>query len=337
MPLPSLTKRIDRERLPGISVVVPVYNSAATLPALIDRIGSAMKASGRPFEAVLVNDGSADGSWPAIEKLSRQTPWLRGIDLMRNSGQENALLCGIRAARHELIATIDDDLQNPPEEIDRLAEKLDEGFDVVYGTPKQEQHGLWRDTASVLTKLLMRHLLGVKHARDVTAFKVFRTSLRDAFADYRNPYVSIDLLLTWGTDRFGAITVRHDERTVGRSQFTLRKLVRHALTMITGFSVIPLRIASLMGFAFSLLGLVVLAYVVVEFLVRGSPVPGFPFLAAIISIFSGAQMLALGIIGEYLARVHMHSLGRAPYTVRQTSAPIAAAQPEAEDRELAST
>jgi undecaprenyl-phosphate 4-deoxy-4-formamido-L-arabinose transferase len=285
---------------------------------------------------VLVNDGSADGSWQAIEKLCGQNPWLRGIDLMRNSGQENALLCGIRAARLELIATIDDDLQNPPEEIERLAEKLGDSFDVVYGTPGRERHGVWRDTASVMTKMMMRHLLGVKHARDVTAFKVFRTSLRGAFAEYRNPYVSIDLLLTWGTDKFGALTVRHDERAVGRSQFTLRKLVRHAITMITGFSVVPLRLASLMGFTFSLLGLVVLVYVVCEFLARGSPVPGFPFLAAIISIFSGAQMLALGIIGEYLARVHMHSLGREPYAVRRTSSGVSGPH-EREAQELAST
>lgn len=303
---------------PGISIVVPVYKSAPTLPDLIARIRTAMQAAGTPFEAILVNDGSDDGSWPAIEQLCRENPWLRGIDLMRNSGQENALLCGIRAARFDLTATIDDDLQNPPEEIAPLAAKLAEGgYDVVYGTPQREQHGAWRDAASVLTKLAMRYLMGVRHARDVTAFKVFRTELRDAFAHYRNPYVSIDLLLTWGTDRFGALTVRHDARTVGRSTFTLRKLVRHAITLITGFSVIPLRLASLIGFAFSLLGLLVLLYVVIEFLVRGSPVPGFPFLAAIIAIFSGAQMLALGIIGEYLARIHMHALGREPYSMRR--------------------
>jgi len=299
-------------------VVVPVYKSAATLGELIRRIRGAMDATGRPFEAVLVNDGSGDDSWPVIEQLCRANAWVRGVDLMRNSGQENALLCGIRAARYELIATIDDDLQNPPEEIAALAAKLaDGGYDVVYGTPQREQHGVWRDAASVMTKLAMRHLMGVRHARDVTAFKVFRTELRDAFAHYRNPYVSIDLLLTWGTDRFGALTVRHDARAVGGSTFTLRKLVRHAITLITGFSVVPLRLASLIGFAFSLLGLGVLVYVVAEVLLRGSPVPGFPFLAAIIAIFSGAQMLALGIIGEYLARVHMHSLGREPYAVRR--------------------
>jgi glycosyltransferase involved in cell wall biosynthesis len=307
------------ELAPGISVVVPVYNSAGTLRNLVERLRGAMGPTGRRYEAVLVNDGSADQSWETIEKLCGENPWLRGIDLMRNSGQENALLCGIRAARYDVIATIDDDLQNPPEEIERLAGMLAEGYDVIYGTPEREQHGLWRDVASVMTKFVMRHLMGVRHAREVTAFKVFRTGLREAFAHYHNPYVSIDLLLTWGTDRFGALTVRHDPRAAGQSHFTLRKLVRHAITMITGFSVVPLRLASLMGFAFSLLGLGVLVYVVGEYFVRGNPVPGFPFLAAIIAIFSGAQMLALGIIGEYLARIHMHSLGREPYTVRKVA------------------
>ncbi|HEY8746745.1 MAG TPA: glycosyltransferase family 2 protein [Tepidisphaeraceae bacterium] len=324
------------ELAPGISVVVPVYNSAGTLNDLVKRLRAALNATGRGYEAVLVNDGSADQSWETIEKLCHENPWVRGIDLMRNSGQENALLCGIRAARYDVTATIDDDLQNPPEEIERLAGMLGEGYDVVYGTPEREQHGLWRDAASIITKFVMRHLMGVHHAREVTAFKVFRTELRGAFAHYRNPYVSIDLLLTWGTDRFGALTVRHDRRAVGQSHFTLRKLVRHAITMITGFSVVPLRLASLMGFAFSLLGLGVLVYVVVEYLVRGSPVPGFPFLAAIIAIFSGAQMLALGIIGEYLARVHMHSLGREPYAVRHIAmAKSVAATPA--DQEVAST
>jgi undecaprenyl-phosphate 4-deoxy-4-formamido-L-arabinose transferase len=149
---------------------------------------------------------------------------------------------------------------------------------------------------------MMRHLLGVKHARDVTAFKVFRTALRDAFAEYRNPYVSIDLLLTWGTDRFGALTVRHDERPVGRSQFTLRKTGAACDHMITGFSVVPLRVASLLGFAFALMGFVVLMYVLGEFLVKGSPVKGFLFWRRSFRFFSGAQLLALGIIGEYLAR-----------------------------------
>ena len=304
----------------GISVVVPVYNSAATLDALIARLGPVLTKMNCPFEAVLVNDGSPDKSWETVERLCGHHPWIRGIDLMRNNGQENALLCGIRAARFDVIATIDDDLQNPPEDIPRLVARLEEGFDVVYGRPEKEQHGLFRDLASIITKLVLQNAMGATNARNVTAFKVFRTQLREAFAQYQSPHVSIDVLLTWGTQRFDAITVGHDPRTVGQSNFTFRKLVHHAINMLTGFSVVPLQLASLTGFAFSLFGFAAMVYVLVDYFVRGDPVPGFPFLAALIAIFSGAQMFALGIIGEYLARIHLRSMDRLPYAVRRETA-----------------
>lgn len=309
----------ERPGLPrGISVMVPVYNSAATLDALIARLRPVLEGMAMPYEAVLVNDGSRDESWSEIERICRSNPWVHGVDLMRNNGQENALLCGIRAARYELAATIDDDLQNPPEEIPRLIEKLEaDRLDVVYGTPQREQHGLFRDLASIITKLVLQEAMGAKNARNVTAFKVFRTQLREAFEQYRSPHVSIDVLLTWGTQRFGALTVRHDPRQLGASNFTFRRLANHAINMITGFSVVPLQLASLLGFAFSLFGFAALIYVLVDFFVRGDPVPGFPFLAALVAIFSGAQMFALGIIGEYLSRIYLRSSDRRPYTVRR--------------------
>jgi undecaprenyl-phosphate 4-deoxy-4-formamido-L-arabinose transferase len=198
-----------------------------------------------------------------------------------------------------------------------LVAKLDEGFDVIYGRPEKEQHGLFRDLASIITKLVLQEAMGAENARNVTAFKVFRTQLREAFSQYRSPQVSIDVLLTWGTQRFGALTVGHDPRTVGQSNFTFRKLLTHAINMVTGFSVVPLQLASLTGFAFSLFGFAAIVYVLVDYFVRGDPVPGFPFLAALIAIFSGAQMFAMGIIGEYLARIHLRSMDRRHYTIRR--------------------
>ena len=301
----------------GISVVVPVYNSQETLAELIARLKPVLEQLSRPYEVILVNDGSRDGSWEVIEKLCAEHPWIHGIDLMRNQGQENALLCGIRAAEYEISCTIDDDLQNPPEEIPRLLVKLDEGFDVVYGRPHKEQHGLFRDLASIITKLVLQEAMGAENARNVTAYKLFRTQLREAFADYRSPHVSIDVLLTWGTQRFSAIEVRHDPRTVGRSNFTFRRLVNHAINMVTGFSIIPLQLASLVGFAFSLFGFAAMIYVLLDYFLRGDPVPGFPSLAALVSIFAGAQMFALGIMGEYLARIHLRSTDRRPYSIRR--------------------
>lgn len=304
-------------RLAGVSVVVPVYNSAITLQPLLCRLQAVHASLEIPYEVILVNDGSSDASWARIEALVEEFPELRGFNLMRNYGQHNALLCGIREARYDVIVTLDDDLQNPPEEIPRLLETLDQDYDVVYGSPRRGQHGLWRNLASRVTKLTLQSSMGADTACNISAFRAFRTPLREAFASYRSPSVSIDVLLTWGTTRFAAIPVQHDPRRAGISNYTFRKLVTHAFSMMTGFSTLPLQIASLLGFAFTLFGIGVLLFVIGNYLVQGSSVAGFPFLASIIAIFSGTQLFALGVIGEYLARMHFRTMERPAYAVRE--------------------
>lgn len=303
-------------RRPSVSVVVPVFRSEGTLRALCERIVSVLEREASVFEVVFVEDCGGDASWQTIEALAANDRRIRGIRFGRNYGQHNALLCGIRAARHEVVVTIDDDLQNPPEEIPKLLARLAQGFDVVYGAPEAERHGFLRDRASQITKIALQGAMGAQTARHVSAFRAFRTDLREAFDRYRSPFVSIDVLLTWGTTRFSHLKVRHDPRTVGTSNYTIRKLVTHAMNMMTGFSTIPLQLASLAGFAFSLFGLAILGYVLVNFLVRGGSVPGFAFLASIVAIFSGVQLFALGIIGEYLARMHLRTMERPAYLVR---------------------
>jgi undecaprenyl-phosphate 4-deoxy-4-formamido-L-arabinose transferase len=303
----------------SLSVVIPVFNSEAILGDLVHRLRPVLASVASSAEVILVNDGSHDQSWKVICHLSRQFDWVHGINLMRNYGQHNALLCGIRAARSDIIVTMDDDLQHPPEEIPKLLAKLAEGYDVVYGTPLKARHGFWRNLASDITKLALRSAVGAGIARQVSAFRAFRTSLREAFSTFDGPFVSIDVLLTWGTTRFASVAVRHDPRPVGISRYTFGRLVTHALNMMTGFSTFPLQVASLIGFSLSLFGLGVLGYVVGRYLIYGGSVPGFPFLASVISIFSGAQLLSLGIIGEYLARMHFRMMGRPTYVAREAT------------------
>ena len=303
----------------SVSVVVPVFNSDATLGELVSRLSAVLRARGAEYEIVLVNDASRDGSWRVIQELAATDPRVRGIDLVRNYGQHNALLCGVRAARHDVIVTMDDDLQHPPEEVPTLMEKLAEGYDVVYGTPRDERQDLWRRMASRLTRLALSHAMGTETARHVSAFRAFRAEARRGFTDYRGPFVSIDVLLAWSAQRFAAVAVSHRPRLVGRSNYTVRKLVGHALTMMTGFSILPLRLASLVGFGFTLFGLGVLAFVLGRYWIQGESVAGFPFLASVIAIFSGAQLFALGIIGEYLARMHFRMMERPTYVVRSTT------------------
>lgn len=304
---------------PSVSVVVPVYNSEGTLDELVTRLDTVLSQAASAWEIVLVNDGSRDQSWQRIESLAASHPGVHGINLMRNYGQHNALLCGIRAASHEIIVTIDDDLQNPPEEIPRLLDKLAEGYDVVYGAPQHEQHGFFRDLASRVTKIALQGTMGAETARHVSAFRAFRTQVKDAFASYRGPFVSIDVLLTWGTSQFTVIQVKHEPRRVGVSNYTFRKLMTHAINMMTGFSTLPLQLASWIGFGFTIFGLFVLAYVIGRYLIEGGSVPGFPFLASLIAVFSGAQLFALGIIGEYLARMHFRMMDRPSYVIRGSS------------------
>ena len=302
-------------RGPGISVVVPALNSEASLPELVERLRPVLDAAASRYELILVDDGSSDGTWGAIEKQVESNEWIRGVHLMRNYGQHNALLCGIRLASYEVTITMDDDLQHPPEEIPKVLDRLTEQVDVVYGTPEREQHGLWRDIATQVTKFALQSAMGAKIARKAGAFRVFRTQLREAFAAYDGPYVSVDVLLTWGTTRFDAIPVRHEPRRQGTSNYTFGKLVVHAVNMITGFSTWPLQAASLVGFAFTVFGIVALLFVVVRYLIEGGSVPGFSFLASIIAIFAGAQLFSLGIMGEYLARMHARSMQHPTYAV----------------------
>ena len=304
-----------------ISVVVPVYRSQEILQELHRRIVSAVGPLDPRFELVLVEDCGGDNSWVVIQELTERDPRVKGIRLSRNYGQHNALLCGIRAATGDVIVTIDDDLQNPPEEIIKLLHKLDEGFDVVYGTPIAETHGFWRDQASRMTKIALQSAMGAETASKVSAFRAFRTRLRDAFADYRSPTVNIDVLLTWGSSLFSAVTVRQDKRAAGESGYTLRKLIIHALNMMTGFSTLPLQMASVVGFTFGTLGFLLLFYVVTRYFIFGTSVPGFTFLASIIAIFSGVQLFAMGIFGEYLSRMHFRSMDRPPYSVQQITFP----------------
>jgi undecaprenyl-phosphate 4-deoxy-4-formamido-L-arabinose transferase len=300
----------------GLSIVVPVYRAESTLRPLADRIEQALAEFPHPFELLLINDNSPDGSAAIIDALAVEKPWIHGVHLMRNYGQHNAILAGVRQARYDRLVTMDDDLQHPPEAIPTLLHKLDEGFDVVYAPPIKEYHGALRDSASMATKALLKHALGITVARDVASFRAFRTELREAFADYHNPAVFIDVLLTWATTSFTAVPVQHEEGGGGASTYTFGKLLLHAINMVTSFSTLPLRIASLMGVGTVLFGMALLLFIVVQWLLGGVPVKGFTMMFSMIVIFSGVQLLSLGILGEYLARMYMRSMGRPPYVIK---------------------
>jgi len=287
-----------------ISVVVPVYRSQATLDVLYSQVLSVLDTQPLPWEIVFVEDAGGDASWSVIDALATADPRVRGLRMSRNYGQHNALLCGIRAARGDVVVTIDDDLQHPPREILKLLERLTPDVDVVYGYSVSDQpHGVLRGTASRLSKWALRVAMGVESARHASAFRAFRTHLRRAFGENYGPSVS------------------------GTSGYTLRKLIAHLLNMITGFTALPLQFASVLGIVFSVVGFLLLIYVCIVRIIYGVAVPGFTFLACAITVLAGVELFALGMIGEYVARIHFRTMGRPTFVVAEETR---TARPEAD-------
>lgn len=303
-----------------ISIVVPVYNSSRTLYRLAHELRYELDRIASQYELILVNDGSHDESWQIISQLTSQFDWVRGIDLMRNYGQHNALLCGIRAARYEYTITMDDDLQNPPNQIPNLVAKLEEGYDLVYGKYDEKQnHGFFRNLTSKISKRFIMRSMGIKGVSEIGPYRAFRTCLRDGFFNYRDPYVCVDVLLSWSTKKIIGIPVVHDKRLDGKSQYNLKKLVATFFNLITGFSVLPLRLICLYGIICVGFGILCILFIFSVWLIEGRLMPGFPFLACLIILFAGAQLLALGVIGEYIARMYLRSMQSPSYVVREDS------------------
>ncbi|MGQ9833917.1 MAG: glycosyltransferase family 2 protein [Candidatus Villigracilaceae bacterium] len=296
------------------SIVIPVYRGVETLELLVKRLAQVLPGLAQAYEVILVNDDSPDNLWELIERLAQEYVWVRGIRLMRNYGQHNATLCGVRAARYEITVTMDDDLQHLPEEIHRLLAKLEEGYDVVYGAPRKLPRGLLRNWMTRTTKRLLAWVMKVPSVREISAFRAFRTNLRQAFVTFQSPTLTLDVLLSWGSSRFAFVTV--DIPPSKCSNYSFSSLVHAALLILTGYSTAPLRLASWLGLVMSLFGMAVFVYVLVIYFIAGS-LPGFPFLASVISIFSGVQMLVLGIFGEYLARMFERIMDRPPYVIAE--------------------
>ena len=301
---------------PGVSIVVPTYKSPTTLTELVERTELLGLSA---FEIIIVDDGNNDATWEQIGLLSQTKKSVVGLRLGRNFGQHSALLAGVRKAKYSQIVTIDDDLQNPPEEIPNLLAKLVNGVDVVYGVSTQVRQNVWRRFTSRTAKAIFAKVLGFESAISISSFRAFRTQLREGFAGELGPHVSLDALLTWSTSRFSTLEVEHHARRVGKSNYSFTKLVRFMLDTATSYSTRPLRLATTIGFITTLFGLLLLVWVVGNAIFVGDSVPGFPFLAASIAVFSGVQLVVLGILGEYLGKIHFRAMNKPTFSVSETT------------------
>jgi undecaprenyl-phosphate 4-deoxy-4-formamido-L-arabinose transferase len=290
---------------PALSFVIPLYNSAQTIAALVREIEGLAIEGGH--EIVLVNDGSADATAAVCRELVRTAAVpIVYIEHARNFGEHNAVLTGWRQARGAYVVNLDDDGQNPPAEAVRLWRHAREsGLDVVFGHYEVKQHSAWRNAGSWLTNRVTDWALDKPAGFYLSSFRCVSAFVAGQVSGYAGPYPYIDGLLLQMTQRIGSIEVRHEARQTGSSGYTLRRLLRLWLSSWVNFSVFPLRVATVLGLVVALAGLVAFGVVVCLWLTNRGPQYGFGWLMSALVLFSGVQLVMLGLIGEYIGRMFL--------------------------------
>jgi len=309
---------------PALSFVIPLYNSADTIAPLVHVIENLAIEGGH--EIILVNDGSADGTAAVCRELVRsaRVP-ITFIEHARNFGEHNAVLTGWRHASGTHIVNLDDDGQNPPSEAVRLWQHaLATGLDIVFGHYEVKQHSVWRNLGSRLTNKMTDWALDKPQGFYLSSFRCVSAFVARQVVGYAGPYPYLDGLLLQVTQRIGSLTVRHDARTAGRSGYTLRRLIRLWLSAWLNFSILPLRIATLVGLLTAFGGMLLFIVVVVLWLQQRGPEYGWGWVMSSVLIFSGTQLVMLGLIGEYIGRMFLTVNQRPQAVVRD----VVASRPE---------
>jgi undecaprenyl-phosphate 4-deoxy-4-formamido-L-arabinose transferase len=299
----------------NLSLIIPYFKSES-IEELLSRIETTLDAQFN-YEVIVVDDSESDKHWETLVSLSDKFTKVKFLQLSKNFGQHNALLAGISHAKNELVITIDDDLQNPPEEIPRLVEELlRNDYDLIYGVPDKIEQKFYRKFSSNLIRFILAKAFSVKKAKCISSYRVFRNRLSFDFPKNPRGNISVDALLFWCTNNIGCLKVRHDARQNGKSNYSIKKLFKFALDTITGYSTLPLKLATYLGLIVSFMGLIILAYVFTRYFIYGGQVAGFTFLASLVTIFAGAQLFSLGIMGEYLGSMHSKLMERPAFAIK---------------------
>jgi len=291
----------DRESF-SYSIVIPVYNSAEIVGETVDRVVQTFTDAGLRFQLVLVNDGSSDGSWDIVSERARTIPGVIALDLMKNYGQHYANLAGLREAQGDWVVTMDDDLQNPPDQALLLIDKALEGHEVVFGRFEQKQSAGHRRIGSRLIGLINRRVFGQPQDLVVSNFRILRRDVVDRIIGSRTsyPYITGQALMFSG--QRANVTVRHDPRPAGKSTYSLAKILTLVFTILFSYSSWPLRAAALLGFAISGLSFLLGGFLVVRAVVTAEGVPGWTSIMVLLSLFAGFIIALLSMIGEYVVR-----------------------------------
>jgi polyisoprenyl-phosphate glycosyltransferase len=306
---------------PYLSFVIPVYGSEKVLPELVKRLDAVMQtmaATRSNYEVIFVCDCSPDRSWAVIEQLAATHPWVRGILLRMNAGQHNALMAGFAEARGQVVMTMDDDLQHSPSDIPALLAELDSGRDVVYARFRNRQHASWKIWGSRLNDKVAGYLMNKPADLYLSPFRAMRAAIVRDILRYRGPYVYVDGLVLSMTRNIGTVEVEHHDRFAGDSGYSFKKSISLWLKMATNFSIVPLRLTSFAGLVLAGLGfLFAILLVIQKFTLDAMPI-GWSSLIVTILIIGGMQLVALGMLGEYLGRVLLTLNSRPQFVIGAT-------------------
>ena len=310
-PLPA-----DTLPQPAVSVVIPVFNESASIPRLHTRLHQVLQQLARSFEVVYVDDGSRDRSLEELLLIQGWDPSVKVVALARNAGQHAAVLAGFAHARGEVVVTLDADLQNPPEEIPRLLAEIDAGYDAV-GTRREGRNDPFlRRAISALVSRLASLAVGVPMTDCGSMLRAYRRPVVEEILHLAERALFIPALGAWLARRPTEISIRHEARMAGRSRYSPLRFMQLGFDLVTGFSLVPIQLVSLAGLGVSLLGIAFGAFLLIRRLVLGPESEGLFTLFAILFVFVGILIFAVGLVGEYVGRIYVEVRRRPPYIVR---------------------
>ena len=300
-----------------ISIVIPVYRSETILPRLVERIHDEMikENLSEQFEILLINDCSPDESWSVISTLATKHPFVRGVNLRRNTGQHNAIMAGLNLVRGEFVVMMDDDLQHPPSELGDMVRALQSGYDVCYTRYINRQHVMWKKWGSNFNDWVATRLLDKPKGLYLSSFKAIRRVIAQEITKYDGPYAYVDGLILDVTHSITVIDIPHQARDEGESNYTFSRLLSLWMKMATSFSVTPLRMATYLGFALAALSMIMIIFIVAQKIMNPELASGWTSLIATVLFIGGIQTLCIGMIGEYLGRTYLKLNGKPQFTI----------------------
>lgn len=300
-----------------LSIVIPVYNSSLVVAKTVERTIHVARSCNWNFELILVNDGSPDDSWDVISALSGQYSEVISIDLLKNYGQHTAVYCGIAESSGKFIVTMDDDLQNPPEELEKLVHKIQEGYDLVFARFRQKMHGFFRKLGTKFVGYLNEEIFGKPKDIKLTNFRIFTRETAERMMQYRTNYPYIPGLLLIHASRMANVETEHHPREIGGSNYTFWRILKLISRLLFNYSSYPLKITSSMGIIISLLSFVAGLFYMLKSVFMGTQVEGWTTIVVLLSFLCGFILVILGIMGEYLARMMNQLAIQDPYIIRQ--------------------